>query len=342
LGERGHEVLVLAPSLGRAPSVSEAGFSLRIVGRALPVPANGSVAPISFGPRAARAVDREVAAFSPDVMHLHEPLVPSTSMLALRTGAAPSVGTFHAATDSSLGYRLGRPLLESLVGRLAVRTTVSQAARDLVSTHFPGEYVMTPNGVDVARFQNAARSDRSDRHKKTVLFLSRIERRKGLQVLIQALASQRDLDARLVVAGSGPQERACRKLAEELLVDAAFVSGLSDEEVATTYADAEVFCAPGLGGESFGIVLLEAMAAGTPVVCSDLPAFRAVAGDSALYAATGNPASLAAAVRKVLRDEQTSKRLREAGAATAARYDWDRLVGGVELAYGIATKAVTT
>jgi phosphatidylinositol alpha-mannosyltransferase len=209
-----------------------------------------------------------------------------------------------------------------------------------VARYFPGDYVLTPNGVDVARFAAAAATPRDESEKKTVLFLSRIERRKGLQTLIQALASQRDLDARLVVAGSGPEERACKKLAETLLVDAVFRSGLTDEEVAEAYASADVFCAPGLGGESFGIVLLEAMAAGTPVVCSDLPAFRAVASDAAVFAEPGNPASLAGGLRKVLADPGLAERLRAAGAETARRYDWERLVGGVELAYQIAARVV--
>jgi phosphatidyl-myo-inositol alpha-mannosyltransferase len=339
LSGRGHDVLVLAPAVRRAEPPAE-GYRVALTGRAVPIPANGSVAPISFGPRAAAAVRRELEAFAPEVLHLHEPLVPSVSMLALRTGLAPAVGTFHAATERSAGYAAARSVLEPLASSLAVRTAVSPAARALIARYFPGDYMLTPNGVDVARFAGAAHLREDGASKKTILFLSRLERRKGLQTLIQALASQRELDARLVVAGSGPEERACRKLAETLLVDVVFRSGLTDEEVAEAYASADVFCAPGLGGESFGIVLLEAMAAGTPVVCSDLPAFRAVASDSAIYAEPGNPASLAGALRKVLTDRGLGDRLRKAGAATAHRYDWDRLVGGVELAYELAANPV--
>jgi phosphatidyl-myo-inositol alpha-mannosyltransferase len=336
LAERDHEVLVLAPNVGRTDP-SEEGFRVARTGRAVPVPANGSVAPIAFGPRTASGVTSELDGFSPDVLHVHEPLVPSVSFLAVRTGIAPAVGTFHAATEKSLGYRAARRVLEPMAQRLTLRTAVSPAARALVAQYFPGDYVLTPNGVDVARFERArARRTAASDNKKKILFLSRIEPRKGLQTLIQALATMRDLDVSLEVVGTGPQERACRSLARTLLVETKFRSGMSDDEVAEAYAHADVFCAPGVGGESFGIVLLEAMAAGTPVICSDLPAFRAVAGDAAIYAEPGNPSSLSAALRRVLGDTGSAERLRKSGAAVARRYDWDRLVGGVELAYEIA------
>jgi phosphatidyl-myo-inositol alpha-mannosyltransferase len=338
LAQREHEVLVLAPAM-RSTEATGDGFEVVRTGRPVPVPANGSVAPISFGPRTSAKVSQELERFAPDVLHLHEPLVPSVSFLALRTGTAPAVGTFHAATESSAGYKAARSVLERIAQRLAIRTAVSPAARALASRYFPGDYVLTPNGVDVERFARAG-SDRADRSgKKKVLFLSRIERRKGLQTLVQALAGLRDLDTSLEVVGTGPHQRNCRRLAETLLVDADFRSGMSDQEVAEAYANADVFCAPGLGGESFGIVLLEAMAAGTPVVCSDLAAFRAVAGDGAVYAEPGNAAALSGALRKVLTDPGLAGALRKAGDETAHRYDWDRLVGGVELAYEMAVRA---
>jgi phosphatidyl-myo-inositol alpha-mannosyltransferase len=336
LAARDHDVLVLAPTVGRTDPAGE-GFRVARTGRAVPVPVNGSVAPIAFGPGSAAGVASEIEDFSPDVLHLHEPLVPSVSFLALRTGAAPAVGTFHAATEKSLGYRAARRVLFPMAERLTVRTAVSPAARALVAQYFPGDYVLTPNGVDVSRFERArARRTSAPDDKKKILFLSRIEPRKGLQTLIQALATMRDLDVSLEIVGTGPQERACRALAKTLLVEAEFRSGMSDDEVAEAYAHADVFCAPGVGGESFGIVLLEAMAAGTPVICSDLPAFRAVAGDAAIYAEPGNPSSLSAALRRVLGDTATAGRLRKVGAGVARRYDWDRLVGGVELAYRMA------
>ena len=333
LTERGHEVLVVAPA-SRGRTTSDADYRVAVDGRAVPVPANGSVAPISLGPRVAGRVGKELADFGPEVLHLHEPLIPSVSWIALRVSDVPAVGTFHAATESSLGYRAGRRILEGAAARLAVRTAVSPAARALISRYFPGDYVMTPNGVDVKRFSTAEPLDPGG--KKKVLFLSRIERRKGLQVLIQAMAAQRDLGARLVVAGGGPRERSCKSLADDLLVETQWLSHLDDDDVARTYASADAFCAPALGGESFGIILLEAMAAGAPVICSDLPAFRAVAGEAALYAEPGNPAALGAALRRVLTDEEVSRSLVDAGREVAARHDWERLVGGIELAYEMA------
>ena len=335
LTRRSHDVLVTAPHAGKAPPAGGHGdVGVELVGRAVPIPANGSVAPLTFGPGAAMKLGRVVRGFAPDVAHLHEPLIPSLSLLALRVLEVPAVGTFHAATGSSAGYWVARPLLSRVVRRVAVRTAVSDTARALAARYFPGEYLIVPNAVETGRFAGAAPMDLDAG--PNILFLGRVERRKGLETLIQAIARLRDLQPRLVVAGSGPRQRACRALARQLEINATWLGTLDEDELPRVYSAADVYCAPNLGGESFGLVLLEAMAAGTPVVCSDLPSFRSVAGDGALFAAPGKPGAFAAALRRVLSDGATSARLEKAGQEVAARFDWGRVVEDVEKTYELA------
>ena len=336
LAARGHEVSVLAPATRRAEAGewAQASYALEVVGTTVPVPANGSVAPISFGPRAARSLRTRLESLGPDVVHAHEPLIPSLSLLALGASPAPVVGTFHAARGASVGYRAARPWLRARADRLVRRTAVSDAARALAERYFPGDYVLTPNGIDVARFSEADHLDLGG--KKTVLFVGRVEKRKGLESLVQAVAALGDGDVRLVVVGDGPRVRAARRLAADLHVDCAWLGRLDDDDLARAYRSADVFCAPNLGGESFGIVLLEAMAAGTAVVCSDLDAFRAVASDAGLYAPPGNPQALAARLRIALQDGTGAAARVEAGRARAARFDWGRLADGLETIYGAA------
>jgi phosphatidyl-myo-inositol alpha-mannosyltransferase len=332
LGSRDHRIAVIAPRAARA-SPPEDGVYL--VGRALSVPANGSVAPLAFGPLTAAGVRRTLRDFDPDVVHLHEPLIPSLSLMALWNTRRPTVGTFHAAAESSMGYRLGRPMLQRTARKLDVRSAVSDAARDLIARYFPARYVLTPNGVDVDRFSTASPLELPSGPKR-VLFLSRIERRKGLEVLVQAMTRVRDIEVELLVAGAGPEERACRSLARRLQVRARWLGHLSDGDVARAYRSADVYCAPGLGGESFGIVLAEAMAAGLPVVCSDLPGFRAVAGGAANLVPAGDAGSLADALRTVLTDDARAAAMRAGSARIARAFDWSRLVVGVEKAYADA------
>lgn len=325
-------MLVVAPR--RRKAADEEGVA--IAGRTVPIPANGSVAPLSFGPRAAAEVRKTLEAFEPDVIHLHEPLIPSLSLLALMRTRFPSVGTFHASAEGSAAYALAKRPLENVARRLTIRTAVSDAARDLIRRYLPGDYLLTPNGVDVATFANAAPAEVGPG--KKILFLGRFERRKGLEVLIQAMTRLRDLDAELLVAGTGPQDKEMRALARSLLVDARFLGRVDDETKAALFKRADLYCAPGLGGESFGIVLVEAMAAGTPVVCSDLPGFRAVAANAAVLVSPGDPGLLADAIRKVLTDDALAQRMGKGGALTASGYDWSRLVGNVENIYGRAVK----
>ncbi|HZA39677.1 MAG TPA: glycosyltransferase family 4 protein [Actinomycetota bacterium] len=328
LRARDHDVQIIAPVSGRGDGVSS-GFAA--AGRAVGIPANGSVAPVAFGPGAAIGVKRALDEFGPDVVHLHEPLIPSVSLHALWRSDAPLVGTFHASADSSLGYRVARPVLDRAARRLRVRTAVSDAARALASRYFPGEYALTPNGIQTELFTDAEPLDLGAGPR--VLFFGRIERRKGLEVLVQAMTRLRDLNATLVVAGSGPEERHCRKLAAQLGVPAEFIGRLDEGDVPRAYRAADVYCAPGLGGESFGIVLVEAMAAGTPVVCSDLTGFRAVAGGAAELVPPGEPGPLADALRVVLTDGERAARMSRAGRRLASMYDWSRLVAGVESIY---------
>lgn len=333
LQQRGHEVCVMAPFASDPGRYDE---PVSAVGRTVPIPANGSVAPLAFGPLAAAGIRKALRSFQPDVVHLHEPLIPSLSLLALWNTDRPTVGTFHAAADESRGYRLARPVLERAAERLTVRTAVSDAARALASRYFDADYKLTPNGVDTRRFAEADPLDGGIG--KTVLFLSRLERRKGLEVLIQAMTRLRDLDVKLVIGGSGPEERYARSLARNLDVNAEFVGRVHDEELPRLYKSADVYCAPGLGGESFGIVLIEAMAAGTPVVCSDLPGFRAVAGGAADLVPPGDAGRLADALRRVLLDDDLARDMSKASSRLASAYDWSRLVQNVESIYSLASE----
>lgn len=332
---RGHDVLIVAPHSRKIASQD----GVAIAGRSVPVPANGSVAPLAFGPVAATRVKRILESYRPDVMHLHEPLIPSLSLLALVRTDLPSVGTFHAAADGSVGYSLARPLLQRAAKRLSVRTAVSDAARALVSRYLPGDYVLTPNGLDVGAFASATPADLGEG--KKVLFLGRLERRKGLEVLIQAMTRFREDGVELIVAGSGPEEKELKALAGRLMVDVRFLGRVDDANKAALFKRADVYCAPGLGGESFGIVLVEAMAAGTPVVCSDLPGFRAVAANAAVLVTPGNAGLLSDALRRVLADDSLASRMGKGGVVTASGFDWGRLIGNVENIYRRAAEEKT-
>lgn len=327
---RDHDVVVVAPR-GGSEERREAGVAL--VGRSIPVPANGSVAALSFGPGGAAGVRRVLAGFRPDVLHLHEPLIPSLSLMTLLASDVPAVGTFHAAAPRSAGYGIARPVLARAARKLRVRTAVSDAARELVARYLPGEYVLTPNGIDVSAYAGASPAELGPGTK--VLFLGRIERRKGLETLIQAMTRLRDTepDVELVVAGEGPEAGAARALASRLMVRTRFLGRVDEARKASLFARADAYCAPALGGESFGIVLIEAMAAGAPVVCSDLPGFHAVASGAAVLVTPGDPGLLADGLRRVVSDPALGDRMRKAGARTASAFDWPRLIRNVEAVY---------
>jgi phosphatidylinositol alpha-mannosyltransferase len=332
LRARGHEVTVIAPRTWSRSREGDSDYTGVIgIGRTLSIPANGSMAPITFGPAAAVRIRRALADLGPEIVHLHEPLIPSLSGLALLNSSVPCVGTFHASSESSLAYRVARPILRGAMDRLRVRIVVSDAARDLIGRYFPGDYEVIPNGVEVTRYAAASPADLGAG--RTVLFLGRLERRKGLEVLIQALTRLRDLDMKLVAVGAGPEERACRSLAARLGVNVQFTGEVHDDLKAGMFRSADVYCAPAIGGESFGIVLIEAMAAGTPVVCSDLPGFRAVAEGAAALVPPGDPGRLADALRGVLLDEERARSLSETGRSIADRYDWARLAERLEDVY---------
>jgi phosphatidyl-myo-inositol alpha-mannosyltransferase len=342
LTQRGHDVAVFAPyswhggkALGRFAGANEERATP--VGRTIGVRANGSVAPITFGPVAASRIRQAVAQFEPDVLHLHEPLIPSLSLLALLSATAPTVGTFHAAAPSSLLYRLSKPLLARVVTRLAERTAVSEAARRLVSSYFPGVVSLTPNGIDTAQFADAEPMDMGPGH--NVLFLGRLEPRKGAEVVVRAMALLADLDVTLVIAGGGGMRSRLHALADRLGVDVRFLGMVSEEQKLMLFRSCDVYCAPNLGGESFGIVLVEAMASGCPVVCSDLEEFALIVADAAILFPRGDPAALADALRSVLMDPGRARTMRERSIGRARDFDWSRLVPAIETIYDRALTA---
>jgi phosphatidylinositol alpha-mannosyltransferase len=317
----GHDVRVLAP--GGLPDETDglepAHFTS--AGAAVGVRYNGSVAPVALGPLAAARTRRWVAAHAVDLLHVHEPLVPSASLVALGAARSPVVATFHTATPRSRALRLAGSALAGAVDRIDAGIAVSPTARDVVRRHLGRDAVVVPNGLDVAAY---GRSDADVRDVRPadapprLLFLGRAgERRKGLDVLLAALPALRRDHPDLEVVVAGPGARAlppgCRGL------------GLVEEaDKRALLRSADVFVAPHTARESFGIVVLEAMASGVPVVASDLPPFAALLGGAEDPAGRlfrrGDPDALAAAVSAALSEGRG--RRTERARALAHRYDW--------------------
>lgn len=293
LRRRGVEVRLLGPCDGPPPE----GF-VTPLGDSLPTTANGSVAPLAPDAAAALRTMRALRDESFDVLHLHEPLAPGPTMTSIVVKPAPMVGTFHAAGVSA-SYRFFRPFLVRLAGRLDHRVAVSPDARALAHDHLGGDYEVLFNGVDTTEIQ-AAEPFPSDR--PAIFFLGRHEERKGLGVLLAAL-QRLPVDVECWVAGTGPDTAELRRrYADDARI--AWLGRVSDHDKLARLRGATVFCAPSLHGESFGIVLAEAMAAGTAVVASSLAGYRNVATDGvdAALVPPGDPEALAAALTSLLTD----------------------------------------
>jgi phosphatidylinositol alpha-mannosyltransferase len=313
----GHQVRVLGPCDGAPPEVG-----IIPLGNSVPTAANGSMAPIAPDPSCAL---RTIAALRDehfDVVHLHEPIAPGCTVTTLVCCSAPMVGTFHAA-GTSAAYKWLAPLTCWLAGRLTVRCAVSEDARDLAACSLGGRYEMLHNGIDVERFAKAVPWPTEG---PTVLFLSRHESRKGLDVLVDALPLLPD-HARVWVASDGPDTARLRAAAAgDGRVE--WLGRIDEDEKIRRLRGATVLCAPSLRGESFGMILLEAMAAETPIVASDLPGYRNVVGTgepAAVLVPPGDPAALGAAQRRVLDDPDLAAALSAAGDARAAAFSMDRL-----------------
>lgn len=322
LRRRGHEVSVLAPS---SPHVKLPDYVVS-GGKAVPIPYNGSVARLRFGPATHRMVKRWIAGGDFDVLHLHEPNAPSLSLLALMVAEGPIVATFHTSTTKSLALgvfqSLLRPYNEKIVGRIAV----SDLARRWQMEALGSDAVQIPNGVDVASFASAPPLPGYPRPGKTVLFLGRFdEPRKGMAVLLGALPALVDRfpDVEILIVGRGDEDD-LREEAGELAEHLRFLGQVCDAEKASALRSADVYCAPNTGGESFGIVLVEAMAAGTAVVASNLDAFRRVLedGEAGRLVPVEDSAELAEALITVLDDDALRARYVKAAGVAVQRYDW--------------------
>lgn len=335
LRANGHTASVLAP----ADDDGELPDYLTSCGRAVPVRYNGSVARLTFGPVTASRVNRWLADGDFDVLHIHEPMTPSASMLALWAFDGPIVATFHTATlrsrAMSAAYPLLRPSLEKINGRIAV----SQAARQTVIQHIGGDAVVVPNGVDVAGFVRAEpyAAWQGSAQAPVVGFLGRLdEPRKGLSVLAAAMEPVLvDFPgARLLVAGPGDGEAARERMSPAVAAATTFLGPVSDAEKAHFLSSVDVYVAPNTGGESFGIILVEAMAAGTAVLASDIEAFQLVlAGDAGRLFTNDDPAALAEALCGLLADPGARAHLRQRGQERAWDFDWSRVAADILTVY---------
>ena len=329
LRELGHDVRILAP--GRQRGQRDDAL---IVGRAVPVRGNGSVARISFGPLVASVVRRALRDAAPDIIHVHEPLVPSASMHAVLQANAPVVATFHSNVGrervGSLWFRLAVPMIRPVWNRLARRIAVSEAARHSVTSRMgDGDLLIVPNGVDVGRFANARPAALPPgRH---LLFVGRLEERKGFPVAVAAFGQLARVyaDLRLLVIGDGSERSAVDDLDPQVRGRVEMLGRVDDDRLASYLKAASLYLGPATGGESFGIVLAEAMAAGLPIVASDIDGYRDVARDGleALLVPPGDVNALVAAVREVLDDRRLAESLGRAGAERAREFDWDTVTG---------------
>ncbi|MFD3420547.1 glycosyltransferase family 4 protein [Streptomyces decoyicus] len=332
----GHEVSVLAPADDETPLPPYVVSA----GRAVPVPYNGSVARLNFGFLSAARVRRWLQHGAFDVIHIHEPASPSLGLLACWAAQGPIVATFHTSNPRSRAMIAAYPILQPALEKISARIAVSEYARRTLVEHLGGDAVVIPNGVDVDFFASA--EPKAEWQGKTIGFIGRIdEPRKGLPVLVKALPAilAEVPDARLLVAGRGDEEEAVAALPAEMRSRVEFLGMVSDEDKARLLRSVDVYVAPNTGGESFGIILVEAMSAGAPVLASDLDAFAQVLdqGEAGELFTNEDADALSAAAVRLLGDPARLAELRERGTRHVRRFDWSTVGADILAVYETVT-----
>ena len=337
LVRRGHHVSILSPASHLAHG--DLPDNVTWAGPTVPITFNGSVARLSFGPRVMWRTREWLEEGNFDVVHVHEPTTPSASMLAAMLATVPVVATFHSSMERSLTREWTSGAIRGLVEKLAARIAVSAEARRTLIEHHGGDAVIIPNGVDTAQFRTANTQPawRSTPQRPVVVFLGRLEEaRKGLPIFAQAIpVVLRQLPgARFLIAGRGDAQDIRLQLAT-YGDSVEFVGEISDDEKESLLKGASIYVAPQTGGESFGIVLVEAMSAGCVVVASDLEAFRDVLADGqagALFP-TGDGQALANVLVELLEQPQRLNELGQAGLMRSVIYDWRVVTNKIEAVY---------
>ena len=336
LRDRGHETVVLAPTIARPTDPW-----VRSVGRPIRVPYRGTVAPIA--PLSYLRTRSALTEFRPDVVHVHEPLTPSASMFAALASRAPVVATVHAYLDRSIAMELAAPLLRRVWKRVAVGVAVSGAAASFLRRALPGAVLeIVPNGVDLAAFSEAV--PRGDLPAgRRILWVNRLDAQKGFPIALAAFSKVLvDVpEATLVVVGEGRDREALKLLTGPALARVEMRGAVPNEQVPSYLAAGDIFVSPAVGQESFGIALVEAMAAGLPVVATDIPGYREVVsnGIEGLLVPPRDPEALAAGLVRVLGSPELAARLGEAGRERARTFDWPIVVDRLEALYGRAIES---
>ncbi|MEI2618980.1 MAG: glycosyltransferase family 4 protein [Thermomicrobiales bacterium] len=322
----GHQTRIIAPT---SPDTGETddGHVYR-VGMAIPVPSNESMARVTFSPTVTWKVRQFMRGETFDVVHLHEPLTPILCSAVLLYSDVANVGTFHAARPSNVMYMYLKPVLDLFFDKLDARVAVSEAAREFVDSYFPSEYEIIPNGISLDRFHGQADPlPQFMDGRPNILFVGRFnEPRKGFRYLIRAMPMIRSQfpDARLIVVGQGATDRYEHFLHQHGIDDVVFAGFVSADELPRYYASCDVFVAPSTGRESFGLILLEAMASGKPVIASSIAGYSAVVRDGldGVLVEPKNPQALALAIVRVLADVPLRERLTTSAHEHVKQFSW--------------------
>jgi phosphatidylinositol alpha-mannosyltransferase len=328
----GHDVGVYGPAS------SQLGGGERSLGRSVSVTLGGTQSGLGVDPRSPTAV-RRMFQERFDVVHVHEPLTPFVPLIVVWKARCPLVGTFHVHRENGHRlYALSAWALAPLIGKLGARLAVSEAARRTVARHFPAEYEIVPNGIEADTFRTSRpRPGAMARQRPYVLYVGRLEARKGVDHLIRAMpqVQQHIADVTLIVVGDGPDRERLMALASQVRATVAFLGRVPDEDLPAHFQAADVVCAPALGGESFGIVLLEAMACAKPLVASRIEGYAALVGgaECARLVAPGDADGLSSELVWLLESEDRRRRLGERGAAFVRDYDWGTIARRLETVY---------
>ncbi|MFM8843716.1 MAG: glycosyltransferase family 4 protein [Actinomycetota bacterium] len=323
---QGHGVSVLAPATDESSIIED--FVVP-AGRPVAIPYNGAVARVLFGPVAASRVRQWIATEEFDILHLHEPAIPSLSLLACSIAEGPMVGTFHvAAPRQKVAFAIA-PLLEPVIEKLRARIAVSEVARETLTIHLDTDAVVIPNGIST-QFFGGADSNPEWKRPHTIGFIGRFsEPRKGLGILLEALPNIARIfpDVKILVAGPGEGIEAMQSVNPALRNKLQFLGRINDAEKAAFLKSLDLYVAPNTGGESFGIILAEAMAAGVPIVASDIPAFRYLLdeGKNGSLFENENAMSLSEAIIDLLKNDAKRQALSERGLDRAQRFDWGQV-----------------